>query len=99
MRTGRVTFLTTPHRKAALDAFAVSSGLSMGHVVREATARCLAEPAPADDEEALALALPERKAAVSDMRSTIAEIRTDITRTCAVVNAVLADEKQRRIEE
>ena len=34
MQTERVTFLTTPDHKAALDAFAVGSGRSVGHVVR-----------------------------------------------------------------
>lgn len=54
MQTERVTFLTTPDHKAALDAFAANQGMSVGHVVREATNRYLAEPA--DDggaEEAL----------------------------------------------
>ena len=43
MRTERVTFLTTPDHKAALDAFAASNGRSVGHVVREATTRYVAE--------------------------------------------------------
>ena len=38
MQTERVTFLTTPDHKAALDAFAASTGMSVGHVVREASA-------------------------------------------------------------
>ena len=43
MQTERVTFLTTPDHKAALDAFAASNGRSVGHVVREATTRYVAE--------------------------------------------------------
>ena len=43
MQTERVTFLTTPDHKAALDAFAASNGKSVGHVVREATSRYIVE--------------------------------------------------------
>ena len=43
MQTDRVTFLTTPDHKAALDAFATANGMSVGHVVREATTRYVAE--------------------------------------------------------
>jgi ATP phosphoribosyltransferase len=94
MQTERVTFLTTPDHKAALDAFASQHGMSVGHVVREASSRYIARPASeADEEEALAALLPEVEAAVQDMRSTIAEMRADIERTCAVVDAVLAGEK------
>ena len=39
MQTERVTFLTSPEHKAALDAFAAKRGESVGNVVREATAR------------------------------------------------------------
>ena len=42
MQTERVTFLTTPDHKAALDAFAANSGMSVGRVVREATTRYIA---------------------------------------------------------
>jgi hypothetical protein len=46
MQTERVTFLTTPDHKAALDAFARENGMSVGHVVREATSRYIVDPAP-----------------------------------------------------
>lgn len=64
MQTERVTFLTTPDHKAALDAFARDSGMSVGHVVREATVRYLAQPVDAEDEAAgaLELLLPEIEA-------------------------------------
>jgi isopropylmalate/homocitrate/citramalate synthase len=94
MQTERVTFLTTPDHKAALDAFAAGSGRSVGHIVREATSRFIAEPKQdTEDEEALALALPTVEAAVAEMRETIATMRADIERTCAVVDAVLAGDK------
>jgi len=92
MQTERVTFLTTPDHKAALDAFAASNGKSVGHVVREASARYIAQPALDDDEEALALLLPIVEAAVADMRENIAEMRASIARTCDIVDAVLAGE-------
>ena len=55
MQTERVTFLTSREHKAALDAFAASNGQSVGNVVREATARYMAEPPQADDEDAVGL--------------------------------------------
>jgi hypothetical protein len=93
MQTERVTFLTTPDHKAALDGFAVSNGMSVGHVVREATSRYIAQPAAARDEEeeALALLVPVEEA-VADMKATIGAMRADIARTCATVDAILAGE-------
>lgn len=43
MQTERVTFLTSPDHKAALDSFAKESGMSVGHVLREASMRYVAE--------------------------------------------------------
>lgn len=37
MQAERITFLATPDHRAALDAFVARSGMSVGHVVREAT--------------------------------------------------------------
>ena len=95
MQTERVTFLTTPDHKAALDAFAVGNGMSTGHVVREATSQYIAQHSRArsDEEEALELVLPEVETAVAEMNEMIAEIRADIARTCATVDAVLAGER------
>ena len=94
MQTERVTFLTTPDHKAALDAFAASNGKSVGHVVREATSRYIvnSEEGIGEDEQALALLLPTIEAAVAEMRETITAIRADMKRTCAIVDAVLAGE-------
>jgi len=95
MQTERVTFLTTPGHKAALDAFAMSNGQSVGQVVREATNRYIAEPpVRGEDEEALALLAPEVEIAVADMRATIQAMRENIARACAAVDAALADEKR-----
>jgi hypothetical protein len=93
MQTERVTFLTTPDHKAALDAFAANSGMSVGRVVREATTRYIATPASDDDDAALTLLAPEIEAAVDDMKASIQSMRDDIARTCAVVDAVLAGER------
>jgi hypothetical protein len=93
MQTERVTFLTTPDHKAALDAFARENGMSVGHVVREATSRYIVDPAPSsDDERVVDLLVPLVNDAVVDMRETIAAMRGDIARACAVVDAVLAGE-------
>ncbi|MES3100757.1 hypothetical protein [Sphingomonas faeni] len=93
MQTERVTFLTTPDHKAALDAFAANSGMSVGRVVREATTRYIAAPASRDEEAALAFLAPEIEAAVDDMKTSIQSMRENIARTCAVVDAVLAGER------
>ncbi|WP_174293150.1 hypothetical protein [Sphingomonas bacterium] len=95
MHTERVTFLTTPDHKAALDAFAASKGRSVGHVVREASSQYMAQPSVSADEEeeALRLALPELEAAVTSMHNTVASMRADIARTCATVDAILAGER------
>ena len=58
MQTERVTFLTTPDHKAALDAFAAGNGMSVGHVVREATSRYLSVN-EMDEEAKLALLVQE----------------------------------------
>ena len=41
MQTERVTFLTSPDHKAALDAFAASNGKSVGQVLLAASTRYL----------------------------------------------------------
>lgn len=90
MQTERVTFLTTPDHKAALDAFARESGMSVGHVVREASSRYMAQPSARSDDEALDLAIPEIEAAFAHMSATIAEARTSIAKACAAIDAALA---------
>ena len=100
MQTERVTFLTTPDHKAALDAFAASSGRSVGHVVREATSRYIAEPRTngsdeeAEEERALARVvdeldklLPEMHRKLDSMENSIAKARRAIRESLIAVEA------------
>lgn len=86
MQTERVTFLTTPDHKAALDAFATSNGQSVGHVVREATLRYIAQPSASEEAELAALvaevnkALPKMEASLDDMSRTLRDTHEDVDR-------------------
>lgn len=93
MHTERVTFLTTPDHKAALDAFAASNGKSVGHVAREATARYIAASG-ADDEEMLRLLAREVEEAVPRMRADIREAIAAMENASRAVDAVLGREAQ-----
>ena len=95
MQTERVTFLTTPDHKAALDAFAASNGKSVGHVVREASARYIAE-AITDEEEQLGMLAREVEEAVPKMRADIREAIAAIESANRQVDAILAGESPRR---
>ncbi|MEG3087394.1 hypothetical protein [Sphingomonas sp. PB4P5] len=94
MQTERVTFLTTPEQKTALDSFAANSGKSVGHVLREASSRYIVEGELAD-QEALAFLAREVEAAVPRMRADIRETIDAIERANKVVDAVLANEVPR----
>lgn len=94
MQTERVTFLTTPDHKAALDAFAASHGKSVGHVVREASARYLAEVA-SDEQDQLRLLAREVELAVPKMRADIREAIEAIAASNRRVDAILAGESTR----
>ena len=84
MQTERVTFLTTPDHKAALDAFARDSGMSVGHVVREATSRYVAEGEMNEDDRFKLLidelddALPRMHAALDQAIEGQQRLRADI---------------------
>jgi uncharacterized protein involved in tolerance to divalent cations len=94
MQTERVTFLATPDQKAALEAFAAANGKSVGHVVREATSRYIAEGDVSEEEE-LALLVKELDQAVPAM---IADIDRAIAAAEAAnrhVDAYLAGESSR----
>jgi signal transduction protein with GAF and PtsI domain len=74
VRTERVTFLTTPDHKAALDAYAASNGKSVGHVVPEATSQYIAklgDEGAEGDEAELAALVAEANAAIPQMRASI----------------------------
>ena len=84
MQTERVTFLTTPDHKAALDAFAASSGKSVGHVLREAASQYMAD-APLNEDEKLAIlvaelneAVPAIAASFDRMSALVEEARTEL---------------------
>lgn len=94
MQTERVTFLTTPDHKAALDAFAASNGKSVGHVVREASARYLAD-ATSDEQDQLRLLAREVELAVPKMRADIREAIEAIEASNRRVDAILAGESIR----
>ena len=84
MRTERVTFLTSADHKAALDSFARQSGMSVGHVVREATSRYVAEGEMDEDDrfklliDELTDALPEMHAALDQAIIGQQQVRADI---------------------
>lgn len=84
MQTERVTFLTTPAHKAALDAFARESGMSVGHVVREATSRYVVEGDMNEDDRFKLLigeledALPHMHAALDRAIEGQRKLRADI---------------------
>ncbi len=84
MQTERVTFLTTPDHKAALDAFAASNGMSVGHVVREATTRYVIEGDMSEDDRFKLLihelddALPAMHAALDQAIEGQQRLRADI---------------------
>jgi len=84
MQTERVTFLTTPDHKAALDAFAASNGMSVGHVVREATSRYVVEGDMTEDDRFKLLiheldeALPAMHAALDAAIEGQQRLRADI---------------------
>jgi len=96
MQTERVTFLTSRDHKAALDAYASENGKSVGHVVREATARYISQPAvaaPRDDAVIEALvseleaSLPHWNARFDSMEASMAKARHAIRDALAVVEA------------
>jgi hypothetical protein len=87
MQTQRVTFLTSPEHKAALDAYAVRSGQSVGNVVREATTRFLGQ---GEDEEAQLAALVEQvNLAIPKMEASLDDMSRIMRETHAEVDAML----------
>ena len=90
----RVTFLTSRQQKAALDAFAASRGESVGSVVREATARYMAQPADDEDsDEARELA-----AIVVQLVEALPEMQASLDRTIAKTTDTL-DRVERKLRE
>jgi predicted DNA-binding protein len=91
MQTERVTFLTSRDHKKALDAYAKRTGRSVGHVVREATSRYIAQNENSDEakEEAELAALveevnkaiPMMEASLDRMSRSLRETSEEVDRT------------------
>ena len=92
MQTERVTFLTTPDHKAALDAFAASNGHSVGHVLREASVRYLADGSggASETDAALELVLPELRAGLTKWNRQLDAMERSIDSACAAIDRALA---------
>jgi hypothetical protein len=88
MQTERVTFLTSREHKAALDAFAAKRGESVGNVVREATARYLAQPA-SDEEAGLEALVDQVNAAIPQMERSLDEMTRKLRETHEAVDLML----------
>ncbi len=84
MQTERVTFLTSREHKASLDEFARESGMSVGHVLREAAVRYVAEGEMNEDGrfrlliDELRDALPHMHAALDHAIISQQNLRADI---------------------
>lgn len=84
MQTERVTFLTSRDHKAALDAYAKETGMSVGHVLREASLRYVAEGEMGEDErfklliDELEDALPHMHAALDSAIEGQQRLRADL---------------------
>lgn len=96
MQTERVTFLTTPDHKAALDAFAAQNGRSVGHVVREATSQYISQPQTTEEdaEAVLDLVLPEIEAMLPRWNAQIDRMEANLDRAHEAVRKALARAKE-----
>ena len=96
MHTERVTFLATPEHKAALDAFAASNGMSVGHLVREATSQYIAQPRAANDEaeDAMEQVFPEIEALLPKWNAQIDRMEANLDRAQAAVRDALAKARE-----
>lgn len=83
MQTERVTYLTNAEQKAALEAFAKARGESVGSVLREATARYMAQPTGEEEAELAALAeqvnaaIPRINSSLRQMSESIHKLRAE----------------------
>ena len=91
----RVTFLTSRQQKAALDAFAASRGESVGNVVREATARYMAQSETSADDNAEEA---ELAAIVAYLVDALPAMQASLDRTIAKTKASM-DEVDRMLRE
>ena len=91
----RVTFLISRQQKAALDAFAASRGESVGNVVREATARYMAQSATTSDDNAEEA---ELAAIVAELVEAVPAMKASLERSAQMLNDS-ADEVDRMMRE
>ena len=92
MQTERVTFLTSPDHKAALDAYAARNGKSVGHVLREASMRYIAQDqdSAGEYEEALALVIPEMERMLANWNGKLDSIEKSLDAAHRAVRKALA---------
>ena len=95
MQTERVTFLTTPDHKAALDAYANSNGQSVGHVLREASSQYIGQPTP-DEEAELTMLVQQVNEAIPKMHASLDNMIDTLDRTHRKVDAFLREAGIRR---
>jgi hypothetical protein len=91
MQTERVTFLTSPDHKAALDAFAASQGKSVGHVLREASSRYIADAGYDEDEEGLKFVLDEIGRMLPQWNARLDSMEHSIDAANEAIRAALAE--------
>ena len=91
----RVTFLTSRQQKAALDAFAASRGESVGNVVREATARYMAQSNTSADDSAVE---QELAAIVAELVSAVPVMKASLERSARMLHES-ADEVDRMMRD
>ena len=90
MQTERVTFLTSAEQKAMLDAFARDSGMSVGHVLREASSQYMAE-APLNEDDKMAIL-------VAELNEAVPAIAASFDRMTALIDTAHAELGQLRAE-
>lgn len=90
MQTERVTFLTSAEHKAMLDAFARESGMSVGHMLREASSQYMAE-APLNEDQKLAIL-------VAELNEAVPAIAASFDRMTALLETAHAELRQLREE-
>ena len=91
----RVTFLTSRQQKAALDAFAASRGESVGNVVREATARYMAQSETSAEDSA---EVAELAAIVAHLVDALPAMQASLDRSIRTINET-NDEVDRMLRE
>lgn len=90
MQTERVTFLTSPDQKAALDAFAKGSGTSVGHVLREASSQYIGQPTATEEAE-LSILVQQANEAIPKMAASLDNMIETMDRTHRKVDAFLRE--------